>query len=565
MIQIDPKGLSTAFVKPGTPTFADLLTRLPEQPDLPPTRRRDFASGLRRVPKAIGLRPEDVPADPAWLQPRIRQVAPAAIGLSAKSWSNAQSDVRSALAHFGLLKRRLNRADDLAPDWRELWDAVLAAKDRTLKIHLCRFVYFLNSVGVAPTLVTTEHAAAFLAAVTENEIRKSPKSICRNAVWCWNLAVKRFPIWPRQTLAQPWVSNRIKLPLDDFPASFALDLEAFAESQLRPDRLDDDANLRPLRAITVKDYRERLTRFASVLVHAGVPIGDLQDLAALVTKENAELGLRWLLARNGGPSSIGIAEMSVLLKTVARRHIRAPEADQKAIDRLAKRLAVKKQPGMTTKNRDRLRPLLDSATLGRLLRLPEQLFQRADAADDPKVAALEREDAIAIAILLTFPIRLQNLRSIRLDVHLQRPNDRSAFIVFSAAEIKNSQHIEFELPEDKIRMIDRHLATRSPLLCPFGTPWLFPLRTGGGPINRDYLAVRIKKRILREVGVAMNPHLFRHLGATLLLRAHPGAYETARHLLGHTRLSSTLNAYAGFQTGAATRIFSEVIRAASQK
>ena len=60
----------------------------------------------------------------------------------------------------------------------------------------------------------------------------------------------------------------------------------------------------------------------------------------------------------------------------------------------------------------------------------------------------------------------------------------------------------------------------------------------------------------------MNAHLFRHLAAMLFLDAHPGAYEATRRLLGHTQLSSTLNAYAGFEAGTATRLFAEVIDAA---
>ena len=202
---------------------------------------------------------------------------------------------------------------------------------------------------------------------------------------------------------------------------------------------------------------------------------------------------------------------------------------------------------MTTKNRDRLRPLQDPKTLRRLLLLPERLFARAEHGGDTQAAVLEREDAVAIAILLTAPIRRKNLVSIHLDQNLHRPGDGSVYLVFTPEEVKNRQPIEFELPPAVVTMIDRLLATRSPRLCPPATPWLFPRRDGTGPMHEDGLSKRIRERIRREMGLAINPHLFRHLSAMLLLDANPGAYETVRHLLGHSQLSSTLNVYTGLE------------------
>ena len=46
------------------------------------------------------------------------------------------------------------------------------------------------------------------------------------------------------------------------------------------------------------------------------------------------------------------------------------------------------------------------------------------------------------------------------------------------------------------------------------------------------------------------------------LKANPGCYEAARRLLGHAQLSSTLNAYAGFEAGTATRLYADIIDAA---
>ena len=81
MISIDPDKLATAFLKPGTPMIAELLLRLKsDDGDLSDTRRRDLASGLRGIARAVNQSPETVAADLGWLQPRLEKVAPAALG-----------------------------------------------------------------------------------------------------------------------------------------------------------------------------------------------------------------------------------------------------------------------------------------------------------------------------------------------------------------------------------------------------------------------------------------------------------------------------------------------------
>lgn len=177
----------------------------------------------------------------------------------------------------------------------------------------------------------------------------------------------------------------------------------------------------------------------------------------------------------------------------------------------------------------------------------------------PQVAALAREDALAIAILLVCPLRIGNIAGIRIDQHVQRPGDGRAFLVFIEGEIKNERPMEFELPVDVRRMLDKHLADRSPLLCPTGTTWLFPRRDGKGPVDNSTLSTRLKQRIHKETGIVMNAHLFRHLAAMLYLEANPGAYEAVRRLLGHSSVSKTISVYTGLENGAVFEAFGKVL------
>ena len=73
------------------------------------------------------------------------------------------------------------------------------------------------------------------------------------------------------------------------------------------------------------------------------------------------------------------------------------------------------------------------------------------------------------------------------------------------------------------------------------------------------LSTRIAARIRKETGLEVHTHLFRHFAAKVWLDANPGQYEALRRILGHAELSSTLNAYAGFEASAVTRRYADLI------
>jgi integrase len=554
--QID---INQAFVPEDTPMFSDLIARIGEDGGLKSTRRRDMISGLRRVAKALGLPPQDVPCHGRWLQPRLAKIAPAALGLSIKTWQNAVSNARSAMAHAGIVERRINRITDLSPEWQKLWASVLATGDKTLQPALCRFVHFLNNTNITPKKVRDPHAHAYLEALTCNEISKSPQVSYRAAVNGWNLAVDRVPKWPKTHLSLENRQKVIKLPQDAFPAGFIQDLEALMTGFATPDPLAEDGRTDALRPASIDQYRRQLLRFASEVVHSGVPIAHIQSLADLLQPDMAERGLRQMLLRNNNKSSAAISEVASRLCNFSKI-IGQPAETQTNLHRLAQRLAVPAQKGMTPKNRDRLRVLQNDKTMQRLLNLPEHLFAHPPVGKaNAYTKALAREDAVAIAILLVCPIRVKNLAGIHLERSLQRPGDGRVYLVVVEDEAKTGRPIEFELPKDLVRLIDRHLASRSPHMCPAGTLWLFPQRDGNKSICPNQLSARIFKRVRKETGFEVNAHLFRHLAVMNWLDANPGGYEVARRLLGHSDVSRTISLYSGLEVKSATRAFADLI------
>jgi len=561
MLHIDPQNLETAFLCPGTMMFADLIAKLQADASLTPVRQRDLISAIRRTAKALGRPPETIPADPTWLRPRIERIVPAGIGLTQKSWSNVRSDLQAALTHLGITKRPVNRKWHLSPAWAPLWDKVLASGDRTLCVSLSRFVYFLSGQGVRPEEVDSVHGLAFREALVLNELSRSPEKSLTNTVSAWNLATARISGWPQQRLSAPQRQKVIKIPLDQLPEPFQQDLDAYVSSLEASDPFAIDGRLAPLQPISIQVYKARLLRFVGALVRSGLPVDTLRSLSDLVAPQRMEQGLRWMLAQSEGKTTASISETGQLLSGIARRYVKLSPEEQKRVDMLAQRVAMKPQHGLTEKNRARLRPLQDPATRRKLLTLPEQLFAQADQKNDFQSAALLRELAVAVGILLYCPIRVKNLASIHLERNLQRPGGGRSFLVFTGPEVKNRHPIELELPKRVADLIDRHCATRSPWLCTPASPWLFPARQSQGPMDPNTLSRSIFRIIRKSTGLDVNAHLFRHLAAMLYLQAHPGEYEAVRRLLGHTQLSRTLNFYAGFEAGTATQLFADVIDA----
>lgn len=556
-----PINLETAFVHPDAPSFGKLIERLTQSDTLSPERRRDLISGLRRLAKVLGHPVENVPADPRWLRPRIARVAPVAAGLSAKSWTNIVSDAKAAMAQCGIVAPKSKQREHLSPHWRDLWGSVMAARDPYLQASLGRLVHFLSRLGIAPSEVDDSHAALYREALERNEVAKDTEATWRAAICAWNRAQVLLPDWPRRRLTLPSRCNHIVLPLSTFPESFRADLHVYMDRRANPDPLDEGAARMGLRSSTLEQLRLQIVRFASALVHAGDKADSLVDLAALVEPERAERGLRWLLARSGSQKTHVVAGAAEMLRLLARDYVKAGALTQTALDRHARKLKIRREPGLTVKNRTRLRQLEDPAALRRLLCLPERLMAAAAAKGATKGAHLLREDAVAVGILLHCPIRAGNLGRIHLERNLQRPGGGRLFLVFEAGEVKNDRRIEFELPKTVVVLMDRYLASRSPALCPQGTPWLFPRRDGAKPIDQAHLAEKVCDTIWREAGLEWNLHLFRHLAAKLWLEANPGGYEALRRILGHSALSLTLDFYAGFEAAPATKAFADLLEA----
>lgn len=311
----DDRSLDLAFAAPGAPRLSVVLAAVSADAALSPLRRRDLVSAVRRVAAALDRAPADIPADPLWLRPRLGKIAPAALGLSQKTWTNILSDFRAALASAGATAEGRGRPAALPSEWTALRDALTLKRHR---IGLSRFMRFCANLGVAPEAVNDEALAGFHAALERSELRKDPATLVRETATFWNQAGETVPGWPVGRLTVPDRRNRVALSMETFPPSFRADADAYLKRLAVADLTDPDAPPRALEPETIAFRRGQIARFASALVHRGRDPETIAGLADLVEPAAAREGLRYFLDRNGGKPSGAIHNLAALLKSIAK-------------------------------------------------------------------------------------------------------------------------------------------------------------------------------------------------------------------------------------------------------
>lgn len=546
-------------VPPDIPSFGDCIARIAVDTTLAKERRRDMISGLTRVAEVLTRAPDAVPVHVPWLQPRLEEVMPKALGLSAKTWANILSNMKAALVHLGFIKTGTKPAGALSPAWATHWQALRQSSESGLVPGLLGFVAYLDDQAVAPDGVGGGHLTDYLGFVATRSLRKNPLDVARRARIAWNRAAKLVAGWPNRQLA-PIASDTVYcLPDSRFSGSFIAEVDALMLSLAKPDPLAPGKLQRAMRPDTVKARRGQFTRFAAVLVHAGLPIERIKAIRDLVVPVNLERGLRWLLQRSNNTVTPGLSNMAVALRMLIRHHVTLSDEERARAEELCGKVILPRTFGLTEKNRKRLMPFNDGSLTDDFLSLPQKLWTTAKTCRNPTEQARQRETAIALEILTFCPVRRKNLAEIHVERDLQRHGPGNIVLNLQADQTKTGRAISFVLPDHLVGWIDEHLRDRTGVLCPPGVSWLFPRRDGTMNMVPSSLGCRISEVIKRHMGLKVHPHLYRHLSAKLMLKANPGHYELVRRVLGHTETSTTWETYVGLEGEDATRLLSEIV------
>jgi integrase len=218
------------------------------------------------------------------------------------------------------------------------------------------------------------------------------------------------------------------------------------------------------------------------------------DAAAHVRPEILEGFLSELRSRVGS-----VTRWSYVQRTRRVAEILAPDQDFCWLREIASDLRHDARP------RPKRHRIIDSA---RLLALGLDLIERGERESTRTTLRRARlvRDGLMIALLSVCPIRLKNLSSLRLGQQIRKV-DGAWWIVLDAAETKSRRPDERPLADVLTPYIDRWVGVwRERFLNPGDAFWP---SIKGGPMAYTYVGTIINETTRRELGVAVNPHLFR--------------------------------------------------------
>ena len=400
-------------------------------------------------------------------------------------------------------------------------------------------------------------------ALESEAIIKDPWRAHRDACWSWNRGVNTVAGWPQRPVSMPSRQQTYTLSLEDLPPSLIRAIKAYIAHLLGDDLLGEH-DFRPVKPATAKHREFQLRQIVSALVAQGEQLDELQDLADLVRVDRVKQCLRFFLERSGNRTTSQISSIISLIKAVAEHWVKVDADHLEQLRALGRKLKPERT-GMTPKNQNRLRPFQDETHLTALIRLPLELAAEAEAETLTHRTALKVQKAVAIEILVVTAMRLGNLQHLDLDRHFVRTRPGGPMhLVIPKEEVKNSVDLEYPLPRETAGLLDLYCRRYRPLLADQPSTWLFPGEKGR-PKSKETLSYLIRTIIRNRLGLDVNPHLFRHIGALAYLRANPGGYEVVRRYLGHKSLETTVGFYTGAETEAALRHFDDQVLSPRRK
>ena len=516
--------------------------------------RAQVRSAMKTVGKVLGLQLALIPADPVKLGPLLRAATPASAGVKPRNWTQVKSRTLGALRSCGVAIPASRATSPLSAEWATL---MASLPNRQLQTGLSRILHFLSRTGVTPSAVGPGAYAAFKVELEGSSAISNPAQCVRRTAKLWNEAKATTPGWPDVTLPVESDARRYSLEWCAFPPSFVGDVDAFVSAKANTDPLADGPGyVRATRSATAEGRRGALRLLGSALVHSGaVRIDQLTSLSLLLEIEHVRAALRHMReVRADGKITPAHLNHVWLLRTIALHWVKdadKAEALKLLLTNLKKHMGETTAPGMTVKNRERLRQFDLPTNVDALLALPNRTLRAVRVKPEPTYTDSVRiMYALQIGMLTFVPIRSKNLNELKLRTNLidvGQGSKRSVRIHLPAAITKTYQDFEAPLPERLFELLDSWLKVHRQRVCPFESDLLFP-NPQGEQRSREALALKLTRFVERETGLVINLHLFRHIAAKLYLDNDPNGVEVVRQLLGHSSIRTTLRVYAELRT-----------------
>jgi integrase len=254
--------------------------------------------------------------------------------------------------------------------------------------------------------------------------------------------------------------------------------------------------------------------------------------------------------------------VATILKRAARISQALDDTELREVERLC--AMVRRQPlRLCRMARERLAQFDDPAVLHRLLKLPDQCFTTADrmlVEGSSKRAAILHLRALALAILITKPLRREDLAQLDLATDFRRDKEgRIVGLSIPGHKTKTGRDEEAWFERPLIKRIQRHLQVFRPLLASSHSTYLFPGQVHGHR-SCNVMSDELKQLVQNQVGAMFNAHLVRHIAVQLLLEDHPDNMPVAQRLIGHGDLRMTERFYGAGRSRGAQRHWGDLLQ-----
>lgn len=557
------------------PTVAAVLRDIDGWTDLSKPHRQAAKSGLSALVRLHRLPAEAVRLDPKATIERFQRGTPAELACSVETYRSYFSACRQVLRRLGLLRARTRRAEITDPDWRALADQL--PNNRREYERLRHFMAYCSSRGVAPATVSQSDLVAYCEDRFAERGGGKEHDNARRIASLWRSARRDNPDWPSQEL-RPTRDHQVSMPLDGYPPSMVEDIEKYRSWLLGEREGADERFIKARSPGTVKTRIFAIRRLLHGAVTAGQVPADFDRLARLLEPEIYKASLRWHLSHkpDGKPNADTDQLFATLMTIASFVGLSGPAFSTLKGD--AKRGASKPRRDVTAKLSQILDRLDEPARQAKLLHLPGLLMREADRlrlgwqdksggmhVARPKAAGHLAGVAVAIEILLTFPLRLENLIGLRLGREVQFPFGRSSTtpvaIRIEPEHVKNHVLLEGQLDGASAKLLHRYLEDFRPLLPHHDTNWLFPGESGpDNPRSGGALGRAISDVTHRNVGVAIHPHAFRAIAASLLVGEGGNPIDAIRSVLGHRTTNTATTYYRRWETRSAVAKVAEIVQ-----
>lgn len=547
-------------------TLATVLTAV-ENSDETPHRKRDIKWAINTLARATGRTPSDILADAPALRAELNGLSPAMLGLETlAALYNLTSLVRNGLRIVGRPALPRARTVTLTDPWRTLFDRL----SRSAKARLGSFVSFCSANAYKPEDIADGHVARYAHQLETDSLNAQWPKMVGVTVNAWNKAAAEVAGWPQNRIRTPWKTKESFTPLlAALPQPYQDSTRDYLDYCRNPPDEDEQAPRKGLRAGSIRTRVFLLRYMAAILLQAGWSGDALTSVNDLVKPDALDVLLKYKAPAPDGTGRAQYLVRVVVLKSIAKYWAAAPDEITKSLSRIINRYS-KKNHSMAPSNRRKLFKLSGSEVRAKLFTLAPRVYQALDRVPAGDLRA--RDASLALATLyvemsIMWPGRVGTLSKIHLTKNLVRSGHgrlERMFLHFQESEIKNGVPVDVELPPHLVALVNLYLTRYRPLLLDGPSEYLFPAKNGG-PRSSTTIYHGVTKLTHRYVGVKINPHLFRHLMATIFLEHRPGDYETVRRTLAHTSLDMAHQAYVGVDDRSAVRRFDDVILEAKEE